>query len=79
MIIRGYTVNNYVYLATHFTTNTYDNDSSQFSVYVTKNDALDYWLGTILLHSLMEAAWNGDTAARRICMGNGDPTQTTIA
>ena len=79
MIIRGDTVNNYVYWATHFTTNTYDNDSSQFSVYVTKNDALDYWLGTRLLHSLMEAAWNGDTAARRICMGNGDPTQTTIA
>ena len=27
----------------------------------------------------MEAAWNNDTAARRICMGNGDPVQTTIA
>jgi hypothetical protein len=78
-IIKGDTINNYIYWATHFTTNTYDNDSSQFNVYVTKHDALDYWLGTRLLHSLMETAWNGDTAARRICMGNGDPVQTTIA
>ncbi len=77
-IIRGDTVNNYIYWATHFTSNTYENDSSQFYVYVTKHDALDYWLGSRLLHALMETAWNNDTAARRICMGNGDPTQTTI-
>ena len=79
MIIRGDTVNNYIYWATHFTTNSWDNDSSQFSVYVTKHDALDYWLGTRLLHSLMAAAWDNDPVARRICMGNGDTLQTTIA
>ena len=53
--------------------------SNQFNVYVTKHDALDYWMGTRLLHSLMEAAWNNDKTARRICMGNGDTLQTTIA
>lgn len=79
MIIRGDTVNNYIYWATHFTTNSWENDSSQFSVYVTKHDALDYWMGTRLLHSLMAAAWNNDPVARRICMGDGDTLQTNIA
>ena len=79
MIIRGDTVNSYIYWATHFTLNSYENDSNQFNVYVTKHDALDYWMGTRLLHSLMEAAWNNDKTARRICMGNGDTLQTTIA
>ena len=79
MIIRGDTVNSYIYWATHFTTNSWENDSSQFSVYITKHDALDYWLGTRLLHSLMAAAWDNDPMARRICMGNGDTLQTNIA
>jgi hypothetical protein len=78
-IIRGDTINNYIYWATHFTNNTWENDSSQFYVYITKHDALDYWLGSRLLHSLMEAAWNNDPVARRICMGNGDTLQTKIA
>ena len=78
-ILRGDTVNNYIYWATHFTTNTWDEDSNQFSIYITKHDALDYWLGSRLLHSLMEAAWNNDPVARRICMGNGDTLQTKIA
>ena len=79
MILRGDTINNYIYWATHFTTSTYEEDSSQFVVYISKYDALDYWYGSRLLHSLMEAAWTGDPAARQICMGNGDSTQTTIA
>ena len=78
-IIRGDTINNYIYWATHFTNNTWENDSSQFYVYITKHDALDYWLGSRLLHALMEAAWNNDPMARRICMGNGDTLQTKIA
>ena len=34
-------------------------------------------MGSILLHSLMEAAWNNDTAPRRIYIGNGDPVKRT--
>ena len=79
MIIRGDTVNNYIYWATHFTNNTWEDDSSQFNVYITKHDALDYWLGSRLLHALMETAWNNNPIARRICMGNGDTLQTKIA
>ena len=79
MIIRGDTINNYIYWATHFTTNTYVPDSLQFYVNVTKHDALDYWLGSRLLHALMGAAWDKDPLARRICMGDGDTLQTQIA
>jgi len=78
-VIKGDTINNYIYWATHFTQSTYARDSTQFTTFITKHDALDYWFGTRMLHAVMETAWNNDPLARRICLGNGDSLQTTYA
>lgn len=78
-VIKGDTINNYIYWATHFTLGTYSQDSNQFYTYITKHDALDYWYGTRLLHAAMETAWGTDPVARRICLGNGDSLQTIWA
>ncbi len=78
-VIKGDTVGNYIYWATHFTQSTYARDSSQFTAFITKHDALDYWFGTRMLHAAMETAWGNDPIARRICLGNGDSLQTLWA
>ena len=78
-VIKGDTVNNYIYWATHFTQSTFAHDSAQFYTYLTKHDALDYWFGTRLLHALMETAWGADPIARRICLGDNDSIQMNWA
>lgn len=80
-IIRGDTVNSYIYWATHETERTYVEDTSSlnFFTYMTKYDALDYWAFFRPLMALCATAWEGDTAARRICMGNGEAIQVQMA
>lgn len=67
LILPRDTVNGYVYLADHNTPNT-----------IIALNAHDYYGIYRILDALADYTWNGSTAAKNVCLGNGSAAQVTL-
>lgn len=67
LILQADTLNGYIYPADHNTPNT-----------TIALNAHDYYGIYRLLDALMDYTWNGVTAAKDVCLGNGSATQLTL-